>query len=177
MTKPKPPEAKAVMGRPTIFSSDMADAICVKLCEGLSLREICRAEGMPGPTTVYRWLQERQDFREQYRAAREASADHFLDEMLEIADDAKNDWMERNDKEGNAVGFSLNGEHIQRSRQRIETRMWIMAKLAPKKYGDKLQLSNDPDAPFGDKHLTVIEVKGQLLEGLGLKKVTDGTGG
>ena len=60
------------------------------------------------------------------------------DELLEIADDATNDWMEKRDRDGEAIGWMVNGEHIQRSRVRIDTRKWIMSKRAPKKYGDRV---------------------------------------
>lgn len=163
-------------GRPSSFTQETADAICALLAEGLPLRQICRDPEMPGERTVYSWLAALPAFRQQYALAREAQMDRYAEEIIEIADDGSNDWMEREGKDG-GIGYALNGEHIARSRERIDARKWLMGKLAPKKYGDKLQLSNDPDAPFGDKHLTVIEVKGQLLEGLGLKKVTDGTGG
>lgn len=163
------------LGRPSDYTEETAQAICSLLAEGHSLVEIGRMEGMPNPATVYRWVGAREDFRERYARAREAQAEHFMDEIIDIADDARNDWMDRATKDG--VVTVLNTEHISRSKERIDARKWVMAKLNPKKYGDKLQLSNDPDNPVGDKHLTVIEVKVQLLEGLGLKKVTDGSGG
>ena len=59
----------------------------------------------------------------------------MFDEILEIADDATNDWMERNG-EGDAA-YSLNGEHVQRSRIRIDARKWMAGKLRPKVYGEK----------------------------------------
>jgi hypothetical protein len=70
--------------------------------------------------------------------ARELQIEMMEDELLEIADDANNDWMERHDKDGNSIGWTVNGEHIQRSRARIDTRKWIMSKRAPKKYGDRI---------------------------------------
>ena len=57
--------------------------------------------------------------------------------MLDIADDACNDWMERLGEDGQPIGYQLNGDHIQRSRLRIETRKWLATKLQPKKYGDR----------------------------------------
>ena len=54
--------------------------------------------------------------------------------MLEIADNSTNDWMERRREDGTVVTV-LNGEHVQRSRLRIDTRKWLLAKLQPKKYG------------------------------------------
>jgi len=100
---------------------------------------------MPDKATIFRWLRTIPEFRDQYARAKEESADALTDEMLEIADDASNDWMERHQK-GN-TGWEVNGEHIQRSRVRIDTRKWLASKLKPKKYGDKLALGGAEDLP------------------------------
>ena len=71
-----------------------------------------------------------------YARAREAQADAIFDEIIDIADNAQNDWMERNGERGGS-GYELNGEHIQRSRVRIDARKWMAGKLRPKVYGDK----------------------------------------
>lgn len=55
--------------------------------------------------------------------------------MLEIADDASNDWMERTGKDGESIGWQLNGEHVNRSKLRIDTRKWVMERMAPKRFG------------------------------------------
>jgi hypothetical protein len=61
------------------------------------------------------------------------------DELLEIADDGRNDWGEKRNDKGEVTGWTVNGEHIQRSRARIDTRKWLMGKCVPKKYGDKVE--------------------------------------
>lgn len=136
------------MGRPSDFSQEKADAICERLIEGESLRSICLVDDMPHASTVCRWLAKDADFREQYAHAREAQADTLTDEMLDIADDGTNDWMERKNDEGDVVRVEYNGDAVQRSKLRIDTRKWYASKLAPKKYGDKVQLGGDPDAPI-----------------------------
>jgi hypothetical protein len=94
------------------------------------------------------WLRTRADFLNQYTRAKEESADALTDEMLDISDDASNDWMRRNTDEKGAPGWYANGDHIQRSRLRIETRKWIASKLKPKKYGDKVTHEGNPEAPI-----------------------------
>jgi hypothetical protein len=94
---------------------------------------------MPSKTAVLKWLAngDHPDFVAQYARAREAQADHFADEILEIADDGTNDWTTRrngDDEEYEVVDH----EHISRSKLRVDARKWLMAKMAPKKYGDKL---------------------------------------
>ena len=136
------------MGRPSTFSQELGLAICEKLVEGLSLRTICLADDMPAVSTVMLWLTKHKEFSEQYAHAREAQADTLADEMLDIADDASNDWMERPENRGG--GWELNGDHVQRSRLRLDTRKWIAAKLKPKKYGDKVETTHkgDIEAPI-----------------------------
>lgn len=125
------------IGRPSSYTQEIADQICALLSEGKSLRSICKAESMPSAVTVFAWLRKHEGFLKQYEKAKEESADALADEMLDIADEASNDWMEDHDKDN--PGYRLNGEAIGRSRLRVDTRKWIASKLKPKKYGDKVQ--------------------------------------
>ena len=130
------------MGRPSDFSQETADLLCERLASGQSLREICRSDDMPHASTVCRWLgkEEHAAFREQYARSREAQADTIFDEILEIADDGSNDWMERKTRDEENLGWQFNGEAAKRSQIRIDARKWMAGKLAPKKYGDKQQV-------------------------------------
>jgi len=127
-------------GRPSDYTQEKADTICAELADGKSLRTICRSDDMPSVKTVFNWMRTRPEFLQQYTRAKEESADALSDEMVEIADDAANDWMATNDPDN--PGYKINGEHVQRSRLRIETRKWLASKLKPKKYGDKLDLAH-----------------------------------
>ena len=127
------------MGRPSEFTQEIADAICERIASGVSLRSIVEADDMPAASTVFKWLSERETFSEQYARAREAQADALFDEMLDIADDARNDWMVSRGEDENE-SWRLNGEHIQRSKLRLEARKWMASKLQPKKYSDKHQV-------------------------------------
>ena len=69
----------------------------------------------------------------------------MADEMLEIADDGSNDWMLR--KDGDKEFYVLNGEHVQRSRLRLDTRKWLLSKALPKVYGDKLAVHSNAERP------------------------------
>lgn len=124
-------------GRPSSFSQETADAICDRLSAGETLRAICRDDAMPDQTTVFRWIRTLDDFRQQYALARETQADTWADELVEIADDGTNDYVRRNHGEDDE-GWRVNGEHIQRSRLRVDARKWLMSKSAPKKYGEKI---------------------------------------
>ena len=124
-------------GRPTDYNQELSDLICVRLANGESMRSVCRDESTPAMTTVFRWLRENEEFQQQYAIATEERAEAFVEDMVDIADNATNDWMEQNG-EGNE-GYRLNGESIQRSKLRVDTRKWAASKMKPKKYGDKIQ--------------------------------------
>ena len=108
--------------------------ICERIAKGESMVSICASEGMPVQSVVYSWLTVDSDFAERYARAREQQAEHYLDEIIAISDDVTLD--EIIDGEGNP---RTNHEAIQRSRLKVDTRKWAMSKLAPKKYGDKIQ--------------------------------------
>jgi hypothetical protein len=55
-----------------------------------------------------------------------------------IADDGRNDWMARKDPSN--PGYELNGEHVQRSRLRLDARKWLTSKILPKQYGDRTEV-------------------------------------
>ena len=149
-------------GRPSIFTETMGDEICTRLAAGESLRGICLDDHMPDAATVFRWLAGSNEalgpFREQYTRAREIQAHNLVDEILSISDDGTNDWMERKStaEKGAGVesGWTLNGEHVQRSRLRVDSRKWYASKVLPKIYGEKVQVGGDPDNPVA---FTVIE--------------------
>lgn len=132
-------------GRPSDYNEQTVSIICLRLAEGESLNEICRSDDMPAKGTVFRWLAQHPEFQDRYARAREVQADAIFEEILEIADDGQNDWMERNGKDDADAGWVLNGEHLQRSRLRIDARKWVAGKLRPKVYGDKVVVGGDKE--------------------------------
>lgn len=127
-------------GRPSDFNNDIAAEICGKLAEGQSLNSICKEDGMPHMSTVFRWLAVHESFRDNYVRAREVQADVFADEMTDIADDAEADPA-----------------HVAKAKLRIDTRKWIASKLKPKKYGDKLGLT---DGDGGSIKVNIVKFSG-----------------
>lgn len=125
------------MARPTIYTPELAREICRRLAGGESLRSICRADDMPDERTVRGWAEDDyQGFAAPYAKARDLGMESMADELLAIADDGSNDWMER--QRGDETVVVANGEAVARSRLRVDTRKWLMSKIAPKKYGDRL---------------------------------------
>lgn len=162
------------MARPSDYTSELAEAICLRLAEGESLRSVCRDDAMPDKATVLRWIARHPEFRDQYTQAKEQAAEALAEELFDIADDGSNDWMEQLDSEGNAVGYRLNGEHVQRSKLRIDTRKWYLSKIMPKKYGDKIQqeVTGKDGGPVETKDLSSNDVARRIafLLAKGLKK-------
>ncbi len=117
-----------------------ADFIIQRITDGESVRKICADEGMPSQSMFYRWLAdpENADLREKYARAKEAQMERFADEIIEISDDTSKDTHVTVYEDGNER-TSPNTEWISRSRLRVDSRKWLMSKLAPKKYGDKLE--------------------------------------
>lgn len=145
-TSPKAPPKKKTPrkpGRPSRYTNKLADKICKMIAEGQSVRSICSKKDMISMQTFFRWRRENEEFREQYARACEERSYRYAEEIIEIADDATNDYMEQHDESDELTGYKLNGENIQRSRLRIDTRKWLMSKLNPKVYGDKLDMTTN----------------------------------
>ena len=99
---------------------------------------------MPVKSTIYLWLTKHQNFSDQYAKAQGDRTWSMAEDLLEIADDGRNDFMERT--AGDETYWVQNGEALQRSRLRVDTRKWLMSKMLPKKYGDKIeQTLQNPD--------------------------------
>lgn len=129
------------------YSNDLADKFCALIIEGETIRDICALEDMPSVTTFFKWLREHENFAKQYARAKEIQAELFISEIVDIADDGRNDWMEKKLQSGEIVEVA-NHEHIQRSRVRIDSRKWLASKFMPKKYGDRIIHAGDADAPL-----------------------------
>lgn len=121
-SKQDKPDVVKAMGRPTVFSDEIAATICERIANGESLKHITEEDGMPSRATVHSWLlnSAHKDFLDKYEEAREMQADVYADEMDDIAKDTTID--------------------VQRARLIIDTRKWTSSKLKPKKYGDKLDI-------------------------------------
>lgn len=122
------------MGRHSEFNHDIADEICHRVSGGASVKTICASEGMPSMQTVFKWLREQPSFAENYTRATAERADAVFEEIFAIADDGSNDTYV--DDEGNE---RTDHDVINRSRLRIDARKWALARMAPKKYGDKIE--------------------------------------
>lgn len=135
---------KGKAGRPSDYMPEVADDICALLASGESLRKVCERPGMPNKATVFRWLAQHEEFRDQYAKATETRADAIFEGMFDIADSVT--------EEAAAVA---------KARLRIDTRKWALARMNPKKYGDKV--SQEIDHKSSDGTMTPQPTIIQLL--------------
>jgi len=117
--------------------TDIINYICKEIEEGRALRNVLKDEGMPDSNTFYVWIDADKTKLEQYARATETRADNIFEEILQIADDQEDDVYV--DEDGNE---KTNHNVINRSRLRVDSRKWMVGKMVPKKYGDKLQTEN-----------------------------------
>ena len=117
-----------------LYTEALADEICQRLAEGESLKSICRSKGMPSFATVIAWaLDATHPFADRYARAREVGYRVLAEELLEISDNSKGDFAQSEDGRK-----AVDHEHIARARLRVDTRKWMLAKMLPKIYGDRV---------------------------------------
>lgn len=132
-------------GRVSTFSQEKADHICEQLTKGIPLAEICREDGMPAVRTVSDWKDAHPSFAAAFARAREDGFDAIAADCLRIADDTTNDTKivggDENARE------AANTEWISRSKLRVETRLKLLAKWDPARYGEKIAIGGADDLP------------------------------
>ena len=141
------------MGRPSKFSKALVNRILDGLRDGKSLRDSCKLENISHSTFLH-WLRSDNDefdnkkLINQYVRAKEVGADVIFDDMIAIADDSSNDTIVTE------KGFKIeNKEWVSRSKLRIDTRKWVLSKLNPKKYGDKV---DSEESDYKDGKVEII---------------------
>ena len=116
------------MGRPSTYSPAVGELIAARLCDGETLTQICRTPGMPSRQCVHQWRMRNPAFDDLYMRARAVGMESMSDDLLTIADDDTGDLL---------PDGSPNSAAVQRSRLMVDSRKFLMAKLAPKVYGDR----------------------------------------
>jgi len=144
------------------MTDELFDEICERMVNGESVRSICQDDHMPAISTLMKILRTNPNRTSQYALAMQMRADAMFEEVLNIADDGSNDFMLKNADD--PTSFALNGEHVQRSRLRVDTRKWALGRMNPKKYGEKTFIGGVDDAPI--KVQNTIDVSRLSLEEL-----------
>jgi len=125
-------------GRPSEFDQEIANEICDRIAAGESVRKICKSDGMPAQSTIYKWLNDIDGFSEQYARARESQAEMYAEDIIGIADASS--------EEAGAVA---------KARLRVDARKWYASKVAPKKYGDRIQ---------HEQRITIVDLTDEELD-------------
>ena len=143
------------MGQYDERKDEIIDEIVEGLSDGVPLRELCRREGMPSWRTIYSWMDADEAVASRIAQARDVGYDAIAEDILDIADDGTNDWVERKRNDG-STDVVIDSEHVQRSKLRIETRLKLLAKWSPKKYGDNTTLN------LGNKNGETFKADGNI---------------
>lgn len=134
-------------GRPSLYTDAIAQEICDRLAKGEPLAVICRDDSMPAYRTVYDWQKVHADFSANIARARDEGHDSIAADCLAIADDKSGDVRMVPDGEDGEREV-CNTEFVQRAKLRIETRLKLLAKWDPKRYGDKATVDLNVDGEF-----------------------------
>lgn len=129
------------MARPSKKTKALVDAICIKLSEGVPLTVICRDEGMPAPRTVRDWMESDKEVSAAIARAREEGEETLAEQCLTIADTP----LEGEESEVNADGDVVKirrGDMLGHRKLQIETRLKLLAKFNPKRWGDRVALDH-----------------------------------
>lgn len=129
-------------GRPSLYTPELIETICERLSKGEPLTCICRSDGMPHPDTVRHWMDQQDEVFRAIACAREAGFDSLACEALQIADTPKLGVRIKHTAEGPETWEE---DMLGHRKLQVETRLKLLAKWDPRRYGDKIELSGNPD--------------------------------
>lgn len=148
-----------------VYGPEIRDEIIDWISEGKTLREYCRQPGKPSFRLVYLWLEKEKEgddsFAARFARARQIQEQVLLEQCFDIAEDGSNDWMERLGKDERPLGWMLNKEHVQRSKLRIWTRLELLKRMNPAKWGDRVAVDSKSEAKV--EHSGKVEGAGPPL--------------
>jgi hypothetical protein len=122
-----------------------AAAIVAQIADGVPLRVICRQPGMPTWRTVYNWIDADAEFAKRMEAARQLGYEAIAQEALQIADTPLEGVETTTDEKGTST---KRGDMLGHRKLQIETRLKLLAKWHPTRYGDKVTLAGDAENPL-----------------------------
>jgi hypothetical protein len=154
------PIAVKKTGRPSKYTPEIAQEVLNRISTGEPLLQICMDERMPKRQTFYDWVAKHDSLSVQFARAREEGCDAMADETLVIADERPelNPLIDK--KTGEVLNMDLSSAYIQWQKNRIDTRLKLLACWNPSKYGTKVQMGGDPKNPLK------IEVKTEAEQSL-----------
>lgn len=123
-----------------MYTQEAAEIVLFELSHGKSLRKAAEAAGV-SHSHVLDWCEAVPEFRDQYMRTRARAYEMLADEIIEISDEVEITTK----MEGEDVRIGLDATAVARNRLRVDTRKWMLAKMLPKKYGDKVDLTGSLD--------------------------------
>jgi len=161
-----PPKPK--MGRPSKYTPELADEICQRLSNGEPLRQICRDDHMPAWQKIYEWMAKDEKLSGAIAHARDLGYDAMAEECLIIADTPQLGQTQVMDDKGSKVTIE---DMLGHRKLKIETRLKLLAKFNPKKYGDKVVVGGAPGEPV--EHKVEISMFDSIVKNLELTKQSE----
>ena len=136
-----------IMGKPIFWTDERKNIAIEKILqhirEGESVNSILKMEGMPVTSTFYKWVMEDENLEKNYARACEFRADFLFEQLLSIAD-GDHRVKEIEDPDGNKIKVVEDDRTtVSRDALSCDVRKFMIAKLAPKKYGNKIDVTTD----------------------------------
>jgi hypothetical protein len=154
----------AMSGRMVPYSAAVTDRILGELMLGRTLTSICRDPGMPSANAVLTWVKyDREGFKARYHEARDIGNQLLSDELRDIGDDSTRDLVQRETRAGEAETV-VDHDHINRSRLRCDNLKWILSRVLPKTYGDRIDVNAKHD--IGDSWAELLKAVNNQSRGL-----------
>lgn len=143
----KEPAAKKV-GRPHGYTEEKALEICELVADGQSINKISKMPGMPNRSTILKWFRDVPEFSTMYARAKEIGFEVLADEIIDLAD----------------AEVNTDKDQLRRHQLMIDTRKWLLAKLQPRKYGERVTQeivgdANNPVHVEQRSHMSIEEYK------------------
>lgn len=124
---------------------EKAQAIVAEIADtGKSLRSVCESNEVK-PSTFLLWVSNDSALAEQYARAMQVRADTHFSEIVEISDKQEIGTVETTKEWGAEIKTADMVEH---RKLRIDARKWVIARMNPRKYGDKLELAGNTESPL-----------------------------
>jgi hypothetical protein len=136
----------AKRGRPSKKTDALCEEIALRLSEGEPMAEICRSAHMPSVATVFNWMADDHEFTKAIARARDIGYDRIAVDALRIADTPVIGTIEVEGGDGKTT--LTRKDAIEHRKLQVDTRLKLLAKWCPKRYGERVQHSGDPDAPI-----------------------------
>lgn len=128
------------MGRQSTYTPEKAATILEGLKTGKSLRAVAKEVGI-SHGAILDWTRDIDGFGDQYARAREQGYQLLADELVEIADE-ECVVVKHPQDEDKEVEVAFDSAGVARNRLRVDTRKWMLSKMLPKVYGDRLDLNH-----------------------------------